>query len=358
MRKSFFSTLIGLSLVWLVGFTNGSPQITVFVDDEILEFDVPPTIIDGRTLVPMRSIFETLNCDVDWDGENRKVIATTEDGDIITLFIDEVELYKNYVVLGEMDVPAKIIDGRTFVPLRAVSEMLNCEVLWVGETYEVFIESEGFVSESSLATNPNYVDDGKPFYTLQIKQNDEVLMRFVAEVANENSLSESQSELIKDKMRAYIVDWRNSYEIHVKDKYAIAKNSFEPFIFEGDFLLTQNNKDYMSYLFKGVIYWNNEEINVTDNFTFKISTNEEVDIDTVVEGMNNSDWEEFYYNSFMAVINKEPSKFYDDAENILKNSFDEVGFYLVPEGIIFYLDEGLIANKSSGIISFIVEFDY
>ncbi len=89
-------------------------------------------IVQGRFLVPMRGIFEALDAVVDWDGETRTV--TGRKGDItVSLTIDSKLVSVNGKMM-ELDVPATIIDARTFVPTRFVSESLGANVNWDGDT--------------------------------------------------------------------------------------------------------------------------------------------------------------------------------------------------------------------------------
>ena len=97
--------------------------IEVYIDGEKLECDVNPKNIDERVLVPMRAIFEALGAKVDWDGETRTVTATRGD-DVMKITIDSNELFKNDESIA-LDVPAKIVDDSTLVPVRAVSESFD-----------------------------------------------------------------------------------------------------------------------------------------------------------------------------------------------------------------------------------------
>ena len=76
MRKKVIS--IVLSLVFILSLSNAvfaDNGITVKLDDKQLTFDVPPQIIDGRTMVPMRKIFEELGASVDWNAETRTITS-------------------------------------------------------------------------------------------------------------------------------------------------------------------------------------------------------------------------------------------------------------------------------------------
>lgn len=112
--------------------------IKVYVDGERLSFDQPPVILEGRTLVPLRAIFEALGAFVEWDDATKTVTAVL-DNDLVKLTIGSKELYKNDEVVAELDVPAQIVGGRTLVPARAVAEAYNAVVQWVQETKSVVI---------------------------------------------------------------------------------------------------------------------------------------------------------------------------------------------------------------------------
>jgi len=83
--------------------------------------DVPPYIINGRTMVPLRFIGEALGAEFVWDGKTRTVTFTLE-GKELKLVVDQL--------LPGMDVPAVIVQGRTMVPVRYVAETFGAEVTW------------------------------------------------------------------------------------------------------------------------------------------------------------------------------------------------------------------------------------
>lgn len=114
--------------------------IQVQVNGQVQSFDQTPIIVNDFTLVPMRDIFETLHAKVEWDGNTQKVTAKKDDR-IITLVIGS----KTGFVDGKpipLDVEARIIEGRTMVPLRFVSEALGADVKWDSKTKTVSISTE------------------------------------------------------------------------------------------------------------------------------------------------------------------------------------------------------------------------
>ena len=114
-----------------------SDKINVVVNGTELSFDTPPVMINDRVLVPLRAIFEALSAQVSWDDATSTVTAT--DGkNIIKMTIDNNYFTKNGQKIP-LDVPATLINDRTLVPARAVSESLDCRVEWEEQTQTVYI---------------------------------------------------------------------------------------------------------------------------------------------------------------------------------------------------------------------------
>ena len=113
--------------------------IDLYVDRNKLEPDSPPVIVNDRTLVPLRTIFEALGAEVSWEGETRTATAV-KDWIHVIITIDSPTAYVNGEA-NELDVPAQIIEGRTMVPIRFVSEALNAKVTWVPEKQSVYVNT-------------------------------------------------------------------------------------------------------------------------------------------------------------------------------------------------------------------------
>lgn len=116
---------------------NVSSDISVTLNGNKIAFDQPPVIKDDRTLVPLRAIFEALGATVDWNGES-KTITATRNGLTVKLAVGDNKMYVGEEVKN-LDVPAQIINDRTLVPVRAISEAYECSVNWNGETKTVII---------------------------------------------------------------------------------------------------------------------------------------------------------------------------------------------------------------------------
>ncbi len=114
--------------------------ITLKINGSPLFFDVPPVIINDRTLVPSRGLFEQLGATVEWKNNTRQVVITSEETEII-LTVDAAAAKVNGEVVM-MDMPAKIINDRTMIPVRFVSEHLGMKVGWDGITKTVTVDQE------------------------------------------------------------------------------------------------------------------------------------------------------------------------------------------------------------------------
>ena len=113
--------------------------IRVTIDGKYVDFDVLPILEDGRVLVPMRKIFEKLGAVIEWADETATVTATKGET-VITLKIGDKVAHVNGEAL-KLDVPAKVVDGRTLVPIRFISESLGYDVSWDGLNQLVIIKT-------------------------------------------------------------------------------------------------------------------------------------------------------------------------------------------------------------------------
>ena len=112
--------------------------INVMLNGSYIEFpDVFPQNIEAKSVVPIRAISEEMGAEVGYEHETRTVTILDGDNEIV-LKIGETTAYINGEVT-ELDVPANVIEGRTMVPIRFVAESMDSVVDWDGETKTVII---------------------------------------------------------------------------------------------------------------------------------------------------------------------------------------------------------------------------
>lgn len=143
-RLSLFisiSLLVSLVLTGSAYVATGQSPIRVYVDGQPVNFDVPPTVIQGRVLVPLRGIFERLGATVDYDTRTQHIVAVRGSQTVeLTLGSRQARVNDQASLL---DVPAFTIGGRTMVPLRFISESLGANVQWVDASRIILIGSTG-----------------------------------------------------------------------------------------------------------------------------------------------------------------------------------------------------------------------
>lgn len=183
--KKMITTILSAVILTTSVPVLANDDITVKIDDKPLTFEVQPQIIDGNTMVPMRTIFESLGYTVEWDGENQNIIASNQDKDkeiFLTIGMPGIIFYsinelmyvpntdeaiqsfidKNY---HPLEVAPIIIDGSTLVPVRAVSEASGYDVLWDGDKKSVLIRTQVKEDETQIDTSLTEKNINTPIQT-------------------------------------------------------------------------------------------------------------------------------------------------------------------------------------------------
>ena len=122
--------------------------INVRINGVSQSYDVMPIIKDGRTLVPMRGIFEAIGAEINWDDATKTVIGTKGDTKV-TLQIGNTKANVGDKEVT-LDVPAEIIDGRTMVPVRFISESSGCNVDWAANSKTVLIDCYNDLKQAGM----------------------------------------------------------------------------------------------------------------------------------------------------------------------------------------------------------------
>ena len=141
--KKIIPIILSLTAVMSTSTALADENITVMLNGQAMDFDVAPIIQNDRVLVPMRAIFEELHCSVDYtDIDGRQIItAKLNENNSIGLVIgsDEMQIHNQKI---KLDTAPIIVNDRTLVPLRAVSEAFDYDVNWDEDTKTVTISKE------------------------------------------------------------------------------------------------------------------------------------------------------------------------------------------------------------------------
>lgn len=170
MKKIISIILTALMLLPATAFA-ADDEIKVILDGERIEFDVQPVIENERTLVPMRAIFEAMGKKITWVGHTES--AWAEDENTLVYFWADGEskyISKRDIVETngerhlenprdiEIDVPARVVNGRTLVPLRAIAEAFDCDVQWDDDTRTVNIETGDYETQAIIMADTFFSD--------------------------------------------------------------------------------------------------------------------------------------------------------------------------------------------------------
>lgn len=126
-------------------------EVKIEIDGkEMVPKDMPAVIIDGRTMLPMRQIAQELGCEVNWN-EAAKQIYVMRGSDIVVFTVDSKTGYENGKEFT-MDVPATIVNDRTMLPVRALADALHLNIKWDDPNRTVSIQSGDTVVKDEPTT--------------------------------------------------------------------------------------------------------------------------------------------------------------------------------------------------------------
>lgn len=328
-------------------------RIDVYYNDEMVDFDVEPVIENDRTLVPIRAIFEAMGCAVYYTEDNGKEVVSARRGnDSLHLTIGENKMYFN----GEekaLDVPAKIIDGRTLVPLRAISEAFECEVYWEEETktIDIYAPANAYVIHVGKLEETITDDEGNVLI-------EAVAYYPVVENLTENSGYDAINIDYKWDAERFIEEAKSKRE----DALALQKEmgeAFTPFVYELTFDQTYRIWGYLSFV--NHKYINTGGVHPTktmESRTYCEGYDEELSVsDVFIEESIDGSLVEYTTNLFVEKLKEVAPESADVyTYDYVKEYLGYLQFYLTKNSLVLYFNQGEIAPYALGVIS--VEIPY
>ena len=158
LKKALSLVLMLIMTLCSFGFAayGSAETIHVYIDGNLQTFDVAPQIINDRTMVPLRAIFEAFGAAVLWDDATQTVNAKKGDTEVV-LAIGNISPTVNGKVVT-LDQAAIISYGRTLAPLRFVGEAFGGNVLWDDATSTVKITSAASPAMPPTAVSVSITD--------------------------------------------------------------------------------------------------------------------------------------------------------------------------------------------------------
>ena len=125
-------------------------NISLQINGSEISAEVPPTIMEGRTMVPVRAIFEAVGANIDFDAETKTITAKKGDTTVNMTVGAKIATVNSKEV--QLDAPAVIVNGRTLAPARFVAETFGYTVQWDAENKIVKINGKESSTETTTET--------------------------------------------------------------------------------------------------------------------------------------------------------------------------------------------------------------
>lgn len=117
-------------------------------------------IVEGRTLVPVRGVFEYMGYDVQWDNNTKTATLTNKKKETVITLTNGKETFTVNDTIITPEVPQQIIDGKFMLPLRAIGEAVNAKVDWNNDTKTATInENNNFFDINSVDEDDPIIDE-------------------------------------------------------------------------------------------------------------------------------------------------------------------------------------------------------
>lgn len=164
MKKRIIFRVICLvfSLCFGSAYAEEIADLPIYLNEKIIEFNNPPIIREGCTIIPMREFSEKAGFKVIWDEFAKSINAYNEESSVM-MYIDDPDIRaeRNDGTVSEYVsvLPPQLINSVTYIPLRTVSEALGAKVLWDGDNRKIYIYMENAMEnlqEESVKKNTFY----------------------------------------------------------------------------------------------------------------------------------------------------------------------------------------------------------
>ena len=325
-------------------------SIKVVVDGkESIFTDQAPIIKNDRTMIPLRGVLETMGIDIVWNAEEQSI--TAERGDSYALFkIGETTLK---TAEGEinLDVAPEIINDRTMIPLRAVTESFGAEVTWDADTKTVTITDEiaNTMVEAAKLTNEVKEADGTVLYTIHVKY---PVLNDKCEAAGKKAVNEAIKKSIEESVAAGSEEIKKAAE----ELYNSAKETeekFMPLSVMGDYKVTLENSGTLSFYVDLSYNFNGAHpMTYRNGYTYGLESGKELMLSDVT-GVSENKAMEIIKNAYTEAIkaDTENKTFFTDALKNLDETLKTVDFYLEDKNIVFFTELYSVAPYAAGFVN-------
>lgn len=327
--------------------------IKVAFDGEKMNFDVDPIIENGRTLVPFRAIFEKLDCAVSYsETDGGKFVEAQRGDDVVLLEIGKDTMLVNGKEV-KLDAPAKIVDGRTLVPLRAVSESMDCTVDWLDDVKTASIHKKHgqHIIDSGRIEKSITDSDGT------VLMNISAVYPIIADETGSDAFIADINKSYKENAEKYVSDIEKTFtkDDAAEMRKAMGEN-FRPMQFTLTFKVNTDRKNLLSITNTDYQNANGAHPNTQrTSRTFQTLMNKELALTDVFDAEQDA-VNKTVYDTFKAKLEKEVEEYSEENAKELEKELANVNFYLTDNSVVMYFNPYQILPYAFGAPS--VELKY
>lgn len=365
-------------------------SIKVIVNEVPLTFQgQPPMIWEGRTLVPLRGIFEALGAEVTWIEESQTVIAQ-KGKEVVSMAVGKKEIVKGSTP-STLEVAPQLINGSVMIPARAAAEAFGEQVEWDEKSQTVIIGSgakkeqpaspipeetkqetaaveKPVIQETAAvenpATKPQENDKiGSRTITEELKADNGTLLMRVQMTYPQFENPGNKTELIQrnrqlkqeaeEKVKNFL-HLTDKEEKELKDKGK--KSGFMPYELKQSYEITYQKNDIVSIVILEQIYKGaSEQTTEQHSMTYNVADGTKIELSDLFTDTK-SEIEQVIKQAFEAMFEEKPKAFLSNPTKRLQNHIDEVDFYLKDNAVCFYINPETVAPYEAGIVGFAVDW--
>lgn len=254
MRK-FISILLSLLLILntLTTVFAADTAITLQVDSNTINIgnrsisiDTAPVIINGRTLIPVRGVTEAMGGNVNWNNET-KTVTITLGSNKVEMTIDSTTAYFNNKA-QTLDVAPVVLNGRTMLPARFIAESFGFDVNWDNDTKTISI-----TPRQEISTETTTVEESTETTTIEnTESNGKSLIVYFSKTGTTERIANeikniTNSDIVKiETVNPYPEDYNETVEIAQKEKNEKARPEIKT---------TVDNLDQYDTIYLGYPIW-------------------------------------------------------------------------------------------------------
>lgn len=335
--KKIISIILSAALAMSAMCVFADDEITVTLDGEKLLFDQSPIVMDERVLVPMRAIFEALGCNVDYASyDGTTYVYAYNNFKNITLEIGKNEISINGET-KEIDVPAMILNNRTLVPIRAISEGMDATVDWDGETKTVIIESK----QGQHKITPQTIS-----YSINSEDGKELVKISATYPVIENAEKDEYIDQINADFKQSAYDYIESKKEEWKEYAEFPTDSATlPWESTISYQVNTDRNDILSISVMDYWYFGGAHPSTTlVAHNYDLKNKKSLVLSDVLKG----DLKKVTTDSFEDYVKTYDSEYAEELRKEIANAAENVKFYICDDSVVLYFDVYEVAPYAAG----------